>query len=329
MGRKTLQLVEFEKLRLEKMEKPWYTDKTDRLGRLHRSRGTERSGGTEAHMGQGNKFSIREVSEICSIPSKTLRYYDEIGLVVPEFRNESSRYRYYGKDQIITLCIIRKLRKMGFDLKSIQSVIRGNSAAGLAGHVQARLGALQQEMACLQRNYLSLQSLQSRLEHGVDLLSCAAPREIVTELLPPKKLVYTRKTMSTYANQEVSVDRWVELSSLCDQLGLKSSGSYVVTYYSNPLEQFLYTDTDIEFGIEVEEVGAAVEHRTFGGFTAATVIHLGNYADIIQSHVRLVQWINQRHYKIAGPVSEEFIISPLDVNNPEEHVTKIIIPVET
>lgn len=64
-------------------------------------------------MGQDYKFSIREVSELCNIPSKTLRYYDEIGLVVPEFRDESSRYRYYGKDQIITLCIIRKLRPAG------------------------------------------------------------------------------------------------------------------------------------------------------------------------------------------------------------------------
>lgn len=281
-------------------------------------------------MVQGNKFSIREVSEICCIPSKTLRYYDEIGLVVPEFRNESSRYRYYGKEQIITLCIIRKLRKLGFDLKSIQSVIDGNSAAALEEHVRSRIGALEEELRGLQRSYHSLQSLLSRLENGSTLL--AAPSkgaEIHLETIPPTQLVYTRKTMATYANQEVSLDRWVELSSLCDQLGLKSSGSYVVTYYSSPLEQFLCADTDIEFGIEVEEVGAAQEHRTFGGFTAATVIHLGNYADIIQSHVRLVQWINRQHYRIAGPVSEEFIISPLDINNASEHVTKIIIPVAT
>lgn len=279
-------------------------------------------------MGQGDKFSIREVSEICCIPSKTLRYYDEIGLVVPEFRNESSRYRYYGKEQIITLCIIRKLRKMGFDLKTTQCIITGNSANDLAGHIQTRMTALEEEIGALQRNYLSLQSLLARLKTGVELLKAGEAQEGITvETIPPKQLVCTRKTMATYANQEVSLDRWVELSNLCDQLGLKSSGSYVVTYYSNPLEQFLYTDTDIEFGIEVEEVGAAAEYRTFGGFTAATVIHLGNYADIIQSHVRLVQWINQQHYKIAGPVSEEFIISPLDINNPGEHVTKIIIPI--
>ena len=282
-------------------------------------------------MGQARKFSIREVSEICNIPSKTLRYYDEIGLVVPAFRDESSRYRYYGKDQIITLCIIRKLRKMGFGLKAIQCIITGNTATDLERNIETKLEELEEEISNLERTYYSMKAFMERLKTGVDLLAIKEHLEIEDvsiETIRPTQLVYTRKTMANYANAEVSLDRWVELSNLCDELDLKTDGSYIVTYHSNPLEQFLYTDTDIEFGISVENVGEAKEFRTFGNFTAATAIHLGNYADIIQTHVRLVQWINKNHYKIVGPVSEEFIISPLDINNANEHVTKIIIPVE-
>ena len=282
-------------------------------------------------MGQARKFSIREVSEICNIPSKTLRYYDEISLVVPAFRDESSRYRYYGKDQIITLCIIRKLRKMGFGLKAIQCIITGNTATDLERNIETKLEELEEEISNLERTYYSMKAFMERLKTGVDLLTIKEHLEIEDvsiETIHPTQLVYTRKTMANYANAEVSLDRWVELSNLCDELDLKTDGSYIVTYHSNPLEQFLYTDTDIEFGISVENVGEAKEFRTFGNFTAATAIHLGNYADIIQTHVRLVQWINKNHYKIVGPVSEEFIISPLDINNANEHVTKIIIPVE-
>lgn len=282
-------------------------------------------------MEQAGRFSIREVSEICNIPSKTLRYYDEIELVVPEFRDESSRYRYYSKDQIITLCIIRKLRKMGFALKTIQSIITGNTAVDLEQNVETKLDELLEEIHSLERNYCCIKGFLERLRTGVDLLKDREgldPDAVTIETIPATQLVYSRKTMANYANTEVSLDRWVELSNLCDELELKSNGSYIVTYYSNPLEQFLYTDTDIEFGISVEDVGAAKDYRTFGNFTAATLIHIGNYADIIQSHVRLVQWINQNQYKIVGPISEEFIISPLDINNVDEHVTKIMIPVE-
>ena len=282
-------------------------------------------------MAQGERFSIRDVSELCNIPSKTLRYYDEIGLIVPEFRDASSRYRYYSKEQIITLCIIRRLRKMGFDLKTIQSIVSGNTASTLEQCIAAKVSEVEQEIQNLERNRALLEASLDRLKAGVHLLntkSLPEGEDIHIETIAPVELVSTRKTMKNYANQEVSLDRWLELSNLCGELGLKESGTYIVTYYSNPLEQFLYSDTDIEFGITVEDAGAAVSHRTFGGFTAAIAIHLGNYADIIQTHVRLVQWINQNHYKIVGPISEEFIISPLDITNAHEHVTKIIIPVE-
>ena len=282
-------------------------------------------------MAQGERFSIREVSEICNIPSKTLRYYDEVGLIVPEFRDKSSRYRYYSKEQIIALCIIRRLRKMGFDLKTIQSIISGNTADTLEQSLAAKVSEVEREIQDLERNRALLEASLARLKAGVRLLSTKSlpeGKDIRIETIEPVELIYTRKTMKNYANQEVSLDRWLELSNLCGELGLKESGTYIVTYYSNPLEQFLYSDTDIEFGITVEDVGAAVSHRTFGGFTAAVAIHLGNYANIIQTHVRLVQWINQNHYKIVGPISEEFIISPLDITNAQEHVTKIIIPVE-
>ena len=85
--------------------------------------------------------------------------------------------------------------------------------------------------------------------------------DVAIETIRPTNLVYTRKTMANYANAEVSLDRWVELSNLCDELDLKSDGSYIVTYHSNPLEQFLYTDTDIEFGISVEDVKKELASR--------------------------------------------------------------------
>jgi effector-binding domain-containing protein len=216
-------------------------------------------------------------------------------------------------------------------LKAIQCIISGNTATDLERNIETKLDEIAEEINSLERTYYSMKAFMERLKNGVDLLNIKESLEVEDvsiETIRPTNLVYTRKTMANYANAEVSLDRWVELSNLCDELDLKSDGSYIVTYHSNPLEQFLYTDTDIEFGISVEDVGSAKDFRTFGNFTAATAIHLGNYADIMQTHVRLVQWINKNQYRIVGPVSEEFIISPLDINNINEHVTKIIIPVE-
>ena len=282
-------------------------------------------------MTQDYKFSIREVSEICNIPSKTLRYYDEIELVVPEFRDEVNRYRYYSKNQLVTLCIIRKLRSMDFGLKEIQSIITGSRADDLEKNIETKLTELLGEINCLQRKHAATNSFLQRLKTGVDLLNlkdAIALEDIKVEEIPQMHLVFTRKTMSNYSNIDVSVHRWVEILDLCDNLNVKNKGTIIVTYYCNPLEQFLYSDTDIEFGITVDAVEEGNYFREFGNYTAATAIHVGNYADIIHTHIRLVQWINQNQYKVVGPVSEEFIISPLDINNIDEHVTKIIVPIE-
>ena len=45
-------------------------------------------------------YSIRELSEIAGVSARTLRYYDQIGLLKPAYTNEAG-YRFYGEQEII------------------------------------------------------------------------------------------------------------------------------------------------------------------------------------------------------------------------------------
>ncbi|SKC77033.1 MerR family transcriptional regulator [Maledivibacter halophilus] len=289
-------------------------------------------------MKKGNRYSIGEVEEICNVPKKTLRYYDDIKLVVPEFRDEDSKYRYYSKDQMVTLCIIRKLRMYGFKLKKIKEIIDDNSTETLRKNIEHKLLEISEKIKTLQNSYYDGHTFLKRLKEGADLTSYCSNENVVDnrqtvqiEEIPEMHLVYTKKVMKKYSNSEVSIKRWVEIVNLCNKLHLKSKGLIIVTYHSNPLEQFLFMDSEIEFGMlidsPVDSNTNAYNYRKFGGFTAATTTHIGNYSNIINTHIKLIQWINKNGYKISGNVSEEFIISPLDVNNVDEHITKVIIPV--
>ncbi len=62
-------------------------------------------------------YSIGELSTICDIPQKTLRYYDEINLFAPDYRDDNTHYRYYSKSQIINLFIIKNLKKLFMTMK--------------------------------------------------------------------------------------------------------------------------------------------------------------------------------------------------------------------
>lgn len=283
-------------------------------------------------MKRGDKYSIGEVEEICNVPTKTLRYYDSIKLVVPKFRDEGNNYRYYSKDQMVTICIIRKLKMFGFTLEQIQQIVNDNKAETLKKSIECKLLEISNEISSLQKIYSDAYAFCERLKEGVDIISYCAEEDTFTqniriEEIPEMYLVYTRKVMKKYSNSEVSLERWIEIINLCNKLQLKSKGLIIVTYDSDPLDQFFFKDVVVEFGMCIESPTNCNNCRKFGGFTAVTTTHIGNYSNIVNTHIKMIQWINKNGYKIAGNISEEFIISPLDVNNVDEHITKVIIPV--
>lgn len=68
-------------------------------------------------------YQIGKVSKLCNISIKTLRYYDEIGLLKPRVTDEFTGYRYYSTDQLIYILTIKHLKEAGFPLKEIKTLL--------------------------------------------------------------------------------------------------------------------------------------------------------------------------------------------------------------
>lgn len=72
--------------------------------------------------GKRMEYNIRTLSELAGVSTRTLRYYDEIGLLKPMYVNEAG-YRYYGDKELILLQQILFYRERGFHLKDIQKIL--------------------------------------------------------------------------------------------------------------------------------------------------------------------------------------------------------------
>ena len=143
------------------------------------------------------KYPIGEVERICNIPIKTLRYYDSINLVIPDFRDEKSGYRYYSKEQMVTICIIRKLRMLGFGLKEIQNIINDNRAHILEESIDSKLIEISNEIKKLQQKYAEGYTFSQRLKKGVDILSLYSKdeltsKDITIEEIPQSYILFTK-----------------------------------------------------------------------------------------------------------------------------------------
>lgn len=67
-----------------------------------------------------NYFTIGKISKLSSISLKTLRYYDEIGLLKPKYVNQENNYRYYSIEQLTTIDLIELFKSTGISLNVIK-----------------------------------------------------------------------------------------------------------------------------------------------------------------------------------------------------------------
>ncbi|HEV7208959.1 MAG TPA: MerR family transcriptional regulator, partial [Mycobacteriales bacterium] len=67
-------------------------------------------------------WSIVEVARMSGVTSRTLRHYDDIGLLPPA-RLGSNGYRYYEEEQLLRLQQILVLRELGLGLAEIVEVL--------------------------------------------------------------------------------------------------------------------------------------------------------------------------------------------------------------
>ncbi|WP_054706341.1 MerR family transcriptional regulator [Bacillus sp. JCM 19041] len=72
------------------------------------------------------EYTVKKLAELAGVSSRTLRYYDEIGLLKPE-RINSSGYRIYGQTQVNLLQQILFYRELDVDLETIMKLVTAGS----------------------------------------------------------------------------------------------------------------------------------------------------------------------------------------------------------
>ena len=65
-------------------------------------------------------YRIGEFSKITNLSIRTLRYYNDIGLLIPEKVDIFTNYRYYGDINLRQVKTIEELKSVGFSLDEIK-----------------------------------------------------------------------------------------------------------------------------------------------------------------------------------------------------------------
>ena len=106
-------------------------------------------------------YTVNTLANLSSVSVRTLRFYDEIGLLKPAFIAENG-YRYYGQEQLLWLQQILFFRELGFGLKLIQKILESSDFN--------RMKALQSHKIVLQKNIKRMQQLVTTVDTTINHL---------------------------------------------------------------------------------------------------------------------------------------------------------------
>ncbi|MBU1142775.1 MAG: MerR family transcriptional regulator [Firmicutes bacterium] len=179
------------------------------------------------------EYSINQLSKLSSTTTRTLRYYDEIGLLKPK-RINSAGYRIYGPNEINTLQQILFFKELGVELETIKSILKNNRNEQmklLKGHL-SKLLLKQKQIHTLIENVN--QTIES-IEGGFEMKDSDKFKGFKKEMLDKNDEIYRDEVIQKWGKDAYDQSRkhfenmteieYLEFMKLSDdiQVGLKKA----------------------------------------------------------------------------------------------------------
>ena len=274
-------------------------------------------------MSEKTKLKIGEFSKMMQVTVKTLRHYEQKGLLVPYEVDEWTGYRYYSITQMQRLNTIRGLQRQGFTLEEIKELLED-------GALTPSIEQLTQKIEETERQLQLLTERRSQLLKWMDSHKQIKTMEkFCIQSLPEIIVASHREVISGYS----------ALGLLCvnkigpemQRLGCKCPPpGYCFTIEHN--QEFCAENIDIEYCEQVEEMGNDSDIIQFKRLPAVEkalcMKHVGPYERFYESFTEALAYMEEQGYRLAGHPRTCYIDGIWNQEDPEKWLSIIQIPIE-
>jgi len=268
------------------------------------------------------KYKIGEISTLARVTVRTLRHYEDIGLLEPEIIDRWTGYRYYSTANLQKLLAIVKLKNLGFTLTEIRDLYDDNNHAPAIEAIETKIGECEQQLAYLKqrqsqlKNYLSEQKRIKSME------------KIYFDSLPEIMVAYNQTTLNSY--EELGPHLVNIVGPEMARLGCKCpEPGYCFTI--EPDGEYKETDFKIEYCEKVTEKGKDSDIVKFKKLpevqTAICMKVYGPYSLLRESYLELFEEIAKLGYEIAGAPRANYVDGIWNQDDSTKWLTIIQVPV--
>lgn len=274
-------------------------------------------------------ISIGEMSEICKVTKRTLRYYDVIGLVTPAYTNDDNGYRYYEPYQVGRIHLVKQMQELGISLDDVATCVREKgteiSLDEFYLSIKKRESEIAQELKTLESQQRIVREYASQYEKIKKKLN-NIDEEIHIEYFPKRYLIskcFTGKLESqmfgrTFAEIGSRLQDMERIGNkILPQIGSCYFGRRNSDTCINHIGFFVSQDTDVlPFHLtEIEE-----------GYYA-TYQFKGEYREIASQYDMLYEYLKGLHYEIKEFSVEIYTLSPSIHLDEKNYITELQIAI--
>lgn len=273
-------------------------------------------------------FKIGDFSRLARVSIKTLRHYDDEGLLAPAHIDDQTGYRYYGADQLPLLQRIRLLKELGFALAEIRALLRSDGA-DFQSHLDARRQELKTSIARDTARLRLIDALMTSIQPSsmTDAVSLTDIDACMVHSIRARVPTLGKPIEQLFEAAEQTVGR----------AHLRADASPFLIFHDN---EYRERDVDVEVCIPLRKAESIViEHVALASARAASLTYQGAYSQTGPGYAAMLEWLDRAGCSIAGPLREVYhrygarqdgykLPSQVLATHTHQFVTELVVPIE-
>jgi DNA-binding transcriptional MerR regulator len=272
-------------------------------------------------------FKISDFSKLSQVSMRTLRYYDEIGLLKPVQVDPTTGYRYYSIDQLPRLNRILAFKDLGFELSQIVQLLDEEvPPAQIRGMLRLKQIELQQRVQAEQER---LARVESRLKQ-IEMDDANLTHEVAIKKIKPQIVASSRKVVANSTQRHQLAN---EMLDFLQRQGVKQVDHLLYIEQDGGYHEDDTSGVEIAVPVHSSSVGNIVEQsggkitvRELPGVnTMATLLHHGSPDTMMEAYQALGMWLQVNDYTITGHCRKVCLQREGEL---ESYITEIQFPIE-
>ena len=272
-------------------------------------------------MNRENLFSIGEVSRMFHISVSSLRHYENIGLLTPEYTSPDSGYRYYGSEQFEILNTIRYLRALDMPLAEIEDFLKNRDV----DRIEEKL---RQQKETVLKKQQALKRIEKKIDHRLNWLKDAQNEPLDTISIgtcPAKRMVWIDEPIKINSFQDMEtpirkLDRsQAEAVVFLGKIGLGISVEHLCAGKTDKYDGIFLALDDEDIYTE--------ETITLPETPCVRLRFRGSHTEAQPQYEKLLRYISEHDLTITNFSRETTLIDYGVTVDRDKFVTEICIPV--